>query len=260
MRLLWPLFCLLTFPVYAKGSFQLYLKSTTASSSQHSRDVYVYLPEGYKKSTGRFPVLYMQDGQNLFDPTRAFQGQTWRVDEILNKLIAKKLIAPLIVVAIDNTPDRLDEYIFEKRGEEYLDFIKDSLKPQIDHSFKTLSGPESTGILGSSLGGLISLHAGIKLPGTFGLVGALSPSIWWNNKSVINSYRTSPYLPLKIYLDSGTIGGEEPQNVWALGGVLQNRDLRLGDNLLIYIQENADHSEYWWSDRFPVAIQFLFPY
>lgn len=260
MRLLFPLLFLLTFQVYAKGSFQLYLRGTTAPSSLHHRDVYVYLPEGYEKSNRRYPVLYMHDGQNLFDPSRAFQGQTWHVEETLNDLIKKKLITPLIVVAIDNTPDRLDEYIFEKRGKGYLNFIKDGLKPQIDQSFRTLRGAESTGILGSSLGGLISLHAGIKLPETFGLVGALSPSIWWNDKAVLKSYEAASYLPLKIYLDSGTVGGEEPQNVWALGSVLKKRDFHLGENLLIYIQENANHSEYWWANRFPVAIQFLFPY
>jgi predicted alpha/beta superfamily hydrolase len=260
MRLLWPLLFFLTFPVYAKGSFQLYLKGIISPSSQHTRDVYVYLPEGYEKLKRRYPVLYIHDGQNLFDPNRAFQGQTWRVEDSLNNLIKKKLIAPVIVVAIDNTPDRLEEYIFEKRGKEYLYFIKDTLKPQIDYSFRTLKGAESTGILGSSLGGLISLHAGIKLPETFGLVGALSPSIWWNDKSVLTSYKKSPYLPIKVYLDSGTVGGEEPQNVWALGSVLKERDFQRGENLLIYIQENANHSEYWWAHRFPTAIQFLFPY
>jgi predicted alpha/beta superfamily hydrolase len=81
------------------------------------------------------------------------------------------LITPLIVVAIDNTTDRLFEYSFEKRGKEYLHFIKDGLKPQIDYTFRTLIEPDSTGILGSSLGGIISLHAGIKLPETFGMVG-----------------------------------------------------------------------------------------
>lgn len=150
---------------------------------------------------------------------------------------------PLIVVAIDNTPDRADEYIPENKADEYLRFLVETLKPQVDQTFRTKKSAEFTGMMGSSLGGLVSLYAGLKYPETFALVGALSPSIWWNDRSIIKAYQQNTHLPRKIYLDSGTVGGEEPQDVLDLSQLLIDRDFRYAENLLVYIQDGAAHQE-----------------
>lgn len=249
----------LSFSALAQGEFRLFKKGMTHGSLNYSRDVYVYLPDGYHHQNQSYPVLYMQDGQNLFDPMRAYLGQTWNALATLNELIAKKLIAPVIVVAIDNTPARMDEYIPEKNGDAYLDFIMHGLRPQIDQHYRTMKGPRHTGIMGSSLGGLISLYAGIRESNVFGLVGALSPSIWWNERSILDQYQSSRDLPIKVYLDSGSIGGEKPEDVLALTHLLAARGFRHTHNLLVYIQDGADHREYYWAQRFPVALKFLFP-
>lgn len=110
----------------------------------------------------------MHDGQNLFDPSRAFLGQTWKAKETLDSLIKKKTIPPIIVVAIDNTSARMNEYVPEKDGIKYLDFISQKLKPMVDKDFQTTKDRNLTGIMGSSLGGLISLQAGMSHFHTFG--------------------------------------------------------------------------------------------
>jgi predicted alpha/beta superfamily hydrolase len=249
--------CLASFSANADGSFQLFMKEVRSKTSSYPRDIYVYTPADYKKSTQRYPVLYMHDGQNLFDPSRAFLGKTWNALATLNKLIKAKLISPLIVVAIDNTPDRMNEYILERKGREYLNFIQNQIKPLIDTSFRTQKDVKSTAIMGSSLGGLISLSAGLTHSNVFGMVAALSPSIWWNNRSILSTYEDSETLPFKVYLDSGTDGGEKPQDVLALVEVLENRDYT---HFLVNIQVGADHQEIYWAQRFPIALKFLFPH
>jgi predicted alpha/beta superfamily hydrolase len=209
----------------------------------------------------------MHDGQNLFDPSRAFMGQTWKAELSLNQLIAKNLIAPIIVVAIDNTSERNNEYTPDFDPEEgvggnahdYLELLAYHLKPVIDREFRTINQRNSTAIMGSSLGGLVSIVAGFDFPEIFGLVGALSPSIWWNNSALLTDAMRTPYLPLKIYLDSGDSGGERPQDVQMLSEIFKQRGMRSGKTMKTVIQEGAIHSEKFWAQRLPVALQFLFP-
>ncbi|MFY7993860.1 MAG: alpha/beta hydrolase [Bacteriovoracaceae bacterium] len=246
---------LLTFSltVFAESTVRLYKKGI-GPDSLPSRDIYVYLPDGYEKSHLSYPVLYMHDGQNLFDPTRAFLGQTWKTKETLDTLISKKIIRPLIVVAIDNTPSRMSEYAPEKDGIKYLDFISFKLKSMIDRDFRTIKNRDLTGIMGSSLGGLISLQAGMSHFHTFGLIGALSPSIWYNDKSIVTAYQMTQFLPLNVYLDSGTEGGENADDVWELARTLEQR--RISPKVII--QQGAGHSERFWAQRFPEALIFLY--
>ncbi|MBA2405644.1 MAG: alpha/beta hydrolase [Bdellovibrionales bacterium] len=247
-------------PVMGQGHFKLFKKDILAPSSKHGRDVYVYLPANYQKNNVRYPVIYLHDGQNLFDPQRAYLGQTWKALSTLNNLIARKEVAPVIVVAIDNTADRKLEYTPENSGKLYLEFLVKTLKPLVDQNFRTKTERKDTAMMGSSLGGLISLHAGVLYPETFGLIAALSPSIWWNDRAIITSYQQHSQLPHKVYLDSGTTGGEEPQDVLDLSQVLVSRNYRHAENLFVYIQDGADHQEYYWAMRFPVALKALFPY
>jgi predicted alpha/beta superfamily hydrolase len=161
------------------------------------RNVAIYLPPGYFDGRDRrFPTLYMQDGQNLFDPAASFAGVAWHADETAQELTLKKKIQPLIIIAVGNTSDRTNEYtpvISRGRGgraDEYGRWLIEELKPFIDANYRTLPGREFTGVGGSSLGGLFALHMGFTRPDIFGRIAAMSPSAWWANaKGVIFSHR-----------------------------------------------------------------------
>jgi predicted alpha/beta superfamily hydrolase len=228
------------------------------------RDVYIYLPaEYYFRPADCFSVLYMHDGQNLFDPRRAYLGQTWDAQETLNRMIRNGEIPPIIVVALDNSAQRILEYTPDYdpkrqqggKGDAYLNFVVNEVKPLIDRKFRTRTDRAHTAIMGSSLGGLISIYAGAKHALTFGLVGALSPSIWWNQESIFKLVRDET-LPLRLYLDMGTQGGENPEALIQLANQYQQSGM--SDNLLLNIHPGAYHSEKFWSQRLPVALKFLF--
>ena len=245
------------------GKFSLWLKNYKTTNLNNGRDIYVYLPPDYSKNRGQnYPVLYMHDGQNLYDPSRAFMGQTWEAEKTLNTLIKAKKIPPILVVGIDNTSDRISEYTHDADpgygGGEALKYLRliVNLKSQVDQTYRAQKGPASTAILGSSLGGLVSLYAGITYPHVFGNIAALSPSIWWNSKSIMNLYAQAIDLPLKIYLDSGTLGGERPRDVTKFKDSLIAK--YNPQNIKVLIQKGAHHSEYFWAQRLPEALQFLF--
>jgi predicted alpha/beta superfamily hydrolase len=240
------------------------------------RDVLVYLPRGYRRfSRRRYPVLYLQDGQNVFDAATSFSGVEWGVDEAAERLIKENLIEPLIVVAVANTGEqRIDEYAptrgvidakakRKKRSKglarKYGHFLMDELKPYIDRKYRTNPGAEFTGLGGSSLGGLVTFAVGILYPEVFGRLMVMSPSIWWDNFAIyrlVDSIQQKP--PLKVWLDIGTA---EPG--WEQARELVNRLLEKGWKLqkdLQYIEaQGADHSEAAWAARVEPALRFLFP-
>ena len=149
-----------------------YHKEVFSPILNNKRDIVVWLPIGYnaQKNPGKkYPVLYMHDGQNIIDPKTAYVGKDWRVDETVMKLIKQKKIKEIIVVGIYNSPDRLDEYSWSEKGQNYLKFIVTELKPFIDSVYKTLSDKENTAIMGSSMGGLISFYAGWHYPDVFSM-------------------------------------------------------------------------------------------
>lgn len=248
------------------GKFSLFIKNYLSVSSPFARDIYVYTPPSYHlNKTTRYPVLYIHDGQNLFDPERAFMGQTWNAENTLNSLIRSRTIRPVIVVAIDNTSHRTAEYtpdVDPEIGEggeanQYLDTLTSDLRNRINKSFRTRTDRLSTSILGSSLGGLVSLYAGLRHADIFGSVAALSPSLWWNQNSIMSMYTKASFLPSKIYIDSGTNGGERPQDVIQFKQLLLQKYTNPNDVKMI-IQNGASHSEYFWAQRFPEALKFLF--
>jgi predicted alpha/beta superfamily hydrolase len=240
------------------------------------RDVLVYLPPGYRRfSRKTYPVLYLQDGQNVFDAATAFAGVEWGVDETAERLIRKKLIEPLIIVAVANVgEDRIHEYAptrgvidasakRKKRSRGlarlYGHFLMDELKPYIDRKYRTKPEREFTGLGGSSLGGLVTLAIGILYPQAFSRLIVMSPSIWWDDFAIyrlVDSIEQKP--PPKIWLDTGTA---EPG--WKRARELCNRLIqkgwRLSDDLAYLEAEGADHSEAAWARRVEPALQFLFP-
>ena len=237
------------------------------------RDISVYLPPGYFTGEGqRFPVLYMQDGQNLFDPETSFAGVAWHADETAQELILKKKIQPLIIVGISNTGDRMDEYTpVRSRGRggragEYGRFLIGELKPFIDREYRTLPEREFTGVGGSSLGGLFALYMGFTRPDVFGRIAAISPAAWWANGYILHEAAAlRERLPLRIWLDMGRREGRyflaqtrQLQYILRSKGWRKNRKAVLAD--FRYLEAaRARHDESSWGARFDKVLKFLYP-
>ncbi len=229
----------------------------------NQRDILVYLPPSYERGSRSYPVLYMHDGQNLFDDATSFTCE-WAVDETLEAASETGLEA--IVVGIPNMGmARCDEYSpFVDRknggglGEAYLDFIVQTVKPLIDERFRTLRDREYTGILGSSMGGLISLYAFFQHSATFGLVGAMSPSLWFADRAIFAAVEAARFVPGHIYLDVGTNeGGATVGNARRLCALLEQKGYRRGQELCYLEEPEAGHCESAWSRRLDHALRFL---
>lgn len=184
---------------------------------KNARTLMVYLPPGYDDAPQeRYPVLYMHDGNNIFDVRTSATGVEWGVDEAAQRLITGGRIRKAIVVGIFNTPQRTSEYAPFKDaefggglGDAYLEFMVATLKPHIDRTYRTLPGREHTGLAGSSLGGLISLYGLFKRADVFGFAGAVSPALWWGKRKIFSFVRVAPApQPIRLWLDMGTEEGE----------------------------------------------------
>jgi predicted alpha/beta superfamily hydrolase len=228
------------------------------------RDILVYLPPSYNRSQRRYPVIYMHDGQNLFDRATSF-GEEWEVDQTLEAASRDGLEA--IVVGIPNLgSERLNEYSpwhdrkhdQGGKGNAYLDFIVHTLKPIIDRDFRTRPGRESTGIAGSSMGGLISLYAFFKHPETFGFAGVMSPALWFAGHSVFPFIKERPFVPGRVYLDVGTSeGSDELHDVRRLKELLTQKGYKTGRDLLFVVEMGGQHNERAWARRLRRELHFL---
>lgn len=237
------------------------------------RRVWVYLPAGYAKNTARrYPVLYLHDGQNVFDEATSYGGE-WGVDEALDQLRkAGQDVAGTIVVAVDNGDEfRSDEYIpwvsaalkgqphQGGQGGAYVDFLAQTLKPYVDAHYRTRPGAAQTGVAGSSLGGLISVYAALKYPGIFGRVGVFSPAFWVCNDSLRAYARQHPAASTaRFYF---VCGPRESETMLPL--MKQWREvLRAGGvpaaNLAFRTPADGEHREWFWRREFPAAYRFLF--
>jgi predicted alpha/beta superfamily hydrolase len=236
-----------------------------------ARRVSIYLPPGYEGSTARYPTLYLQDGQNLFDPGRAFvPGQDWGLDETAESLIQAGAIAPLILVGVDHAGvDRLDEYTPSRdprrrgggRLGDYRRFVVDELKPWIDARYRTRPDAASTGIGGSSLGGLAALEIGLTRPDVFGRVAALSPSLWWDRRCALDrARRLAGRLEVGVWLDAGTHEGPGViHHARMLKNILLRHGWRLGRDLHYREVAGGQHSEADWARRAGDVLRALFP-
>ena len=238
------------------------------------RDVIVYLPPGYlTKKNKRYPVLYLHDGQNLFDGATSFiKGAEWRVDETAQALIKARVIRPLIIVGIYNTADRTNEYAPTKdaknRGGKaalYGRLLVEELKPFIDSQYRTRKDARNTGLGGSSLGGLVSLHLALKYPQVFGRVAVVSPSVWWDDKMILREVSAlKKRTGTRIWLDMGTKeGGDEAEehqnNARELRDTLVAKGWRENSDLKYYEAAGAEHNERAWAERVEPMLRFLFP-
>jgi predicted alpha/beta superfamily hydrolase len=236
-----------------------------------SRDLIVYLPPMYHTSAPRrFPVLYMQDGQNLFDPETAFvPGNDWHMGETADGLIEEGAIEPLIIVGIDNAGEkRLMEYTPVKdlrlgggQADAYGKMLVEELKPFIDGQYRTLPEAQNSGLGGSSLGGLVTLYLGLRYPQVFSRLAVMSPSVWWRKRAILNTVAKLEQKPdVRVWRD---IGGRESARALPDARLLRDRLLqkgwRAGEDLGYLEAENAEHTESAWAERVGPMLQFLFP-
>ena len=233
-----------------------------------TRRVWLYLPPDYASSGKRYPVLYLQDGQNVFDAATAFAGE-WGVDEALDALHARG-DEGVIVVAVDNGGQkRLDEYSPWKNarygggeGDAYVDFLAKTLKPYVDRHYRTRADRDSTGILGSSMGGLISLYAGLRYPEVFGRVGVFSPALWFSPAIFSYAAAADPRHPRsRFYFVTGAQEGVAPEVYVRDQGRMVETLAALGfggTQLSAAIRPDGQHAEWFWRREFPAAYRWLF--
>jgi len=261
-------------------------KGVWSAQRRNRRDVDVYLPPSYSAGRDRYPVVYMQDGQNLADPATAFAG-TWELEATLEQLATRGTEA--IVVGVHHaSEDRLVDYSpFPDRrhggggADAYLDFLVDVVKPRVDRLFRTRPERDATTILGSSMGGLLSLYAYFRYPSLFGRAGAMSPSLWFGQGAVLDFIGEARMPPRgRLLVDVGTLEGAGTlRDVRRLGRLLvrkgfardgrgrrprpalQGMDARLrlaGTPRLRYVEDaGGRHNEAAWSRRLAPVLEFL---
>ena len=230
---------------------------------RNRRDILIALPPGWREKDERYPVVYMHDGQNLFDPSTSANGDWGLVASLAAEAHAGR---PVIVVGIPNIgPRRRHEYSpFRDAthggggGDRYLEFIAATVKPLIDAAFPTLPDRTHTAIAGGSLAGLISLYGLYRLPDIFGAAAALSPSLWFADRGILTFVPSQPRQTGRLYIDAGTREGDE-----VVADVERLRDRLLdagrveGTDLLCVIEDGAGHDEAAWGRRFRAALPFL---
>ncbi|MGC2058539.1 MAG: alpha/beta hydrolase-fold protein [Candidatus Sulfotelmatobacter sp.] len=244
---------------------------------KNTRFLRVWLPPGYDDAENGdrfYPVLYLNDGQNLFESSTAFGGVEWGVDETADRLICEGTIRPLIIVGIDNTgKDRIREYMPHRsmhpmmlrvQGRRYPDFLIREVMPFVENTYRIATSPENTGLGGSSLGALIALYTAISRPGVIGRLLLESPSLWASNRQAIKESRAVRIWPEKIFLAAGTAEAGTPErsrtvvdDVRELAAIMR-RAVLSESRLRMVIKDGAGHTESAWGERFPEALQFLF--
>jgi enterochelin esterase-like enzyme len=258
-------------PVAVGGSARLLLHRQFVSAFLPARrDIIVALPPDYLSSKRRYPVLYLQDGQNLFDGATSFiKGSFWDVQTTSDRLIGEGAIEPLIVVGIYNTGvERMEEYtpmrdpkLAGGNANLYGRLLVEELKPWVDQTYRTLDGPAHTGVGGSSLGGLVSLYLGLTWAHVFGRLAVLSPSVWWARGGMLPYVRrTRPEPRPRIWLDVGLSEGPAmTKKCDELHRLLERRGWREGIEMQYLRVPGGRHNEDAWAKRVDPFLRFLFP-
>ena len=243
----------------------------------NTRFLRVWLPPAYDDPANagcRYPVLYLNDGQNLFEPSTSFTGVEWQVDETADRLIREGVIPPMIIVGIDNTGrDRVREYmpyrslqpvILRVQGTRYPNFLIKEVMPFVARNYRVAVGPENTGLGGSSLGALVSLYTATVRPGVIGRLLLESPSLWASNRQLIKESRQIRTWPERIFMAIGTAeAGQKDRDQSAVDDVRELAAIfrRAGldhKRFQLTVEEGATHHESAWARRFPQALAFLF--
>lgn len=257
----------------ARGS--LWLHELKSRIFRNTRTLRVWLPPEYDGwGEIRYPVLYLNDGQNLFESATAFGGIPWSVGETAARLIAEKKVPPLIIVGIDHPgKNRVREYIpyrsldprvIGPQGQRYPEFLRREVMPLIESYYSMARGPENTGLGGSSLGGLITLYTQLAAPGVFGRLLIESPSLYVANGKILEECRRFRNWPSRVYLGTGTREvGDQIKDETTVKDVRELEKIMLATgfdrrSLEVEVEEGASHAEAAWARRFPAALQFLF--
>ena len=228
-----------------------------------SHKIWVYLPPNYHKTSKKYPVIYMHDAQNLFDKTTAYSGE-WEVDETLNKLY-QNTRKGFIVVGIENGgEERINEYTPWKnekygggKGDIYMNFIVNTLKPYIDANYRTKKQQKHTSLIGSSLGGLISYYGGLKYPQVFGKIGALSTSFWFSDKVKDFTKKYGNTKKVKLFF---LVGGKEGFEMNSATKNIEKLLIKTGfksKNIKVKINPEGAHNEAFWNSEFLAIIKWL---
>ena len=253
-----------------RGRIEVIRDVKPSAGDLRQRDLYVYLPPGYdREKERRYPVLYMHDGQNCWDdPTQPFGHGGWCVNLTADRLIAEGKVKPFLVVGLANTADRMNEYgpgpdILSDAQHAYLQFLKRDVLPLISGRYRTLSGPPNTALMGSSLGGVISLEAALLAPEVYGQAACLSPAFVFKDaagRDYPDLLRKVGRQPVRLYLDSGTAGeGQDgAPRTRAMVELLRSTGWKDGADLLHYEDAGAEHNERAWRARLDRPLVFLF--
>lgn len=249
----------------------LIVRGFASDAEGFDRTLRIYLPDAYQRDPQRrFPVLYMQDGQNVFDHPESARWDTWGANTAMQALEAQGALEPWIIVGVDHGVGRFEEYSLWPdddagslgKGETYLRFLVEQLKPHVDRSFHTKPEATHTAIVGSSLGGLISLCAHARYPGVFGRVGAFSPTVMWANDRLFQLWQQQTLG--RIYLDVGETElfqlDDYAMDYGAAVPRFHEHLRRLGysaDRLQFFADPGGEHSESDWRRRFPNAMSWL---
>lgn len=244
----------------------------------NQRTIVVYLPSEYESKEAakkRYPVLYMHDGQNLFDASTSFLGIEWGADEAAESLVKAGKIEPLIIVGLYNTPERMNEYTPDRDkgrggggiGDLYAKFLVEEVKPFIDKTYRTRPERAHTGVAGSSLGGLISLYICREYPETFSRCGVISPALMWNDGALLKSLESDPSWMKKVrfWVDMGTAEGRQVAGfsqgiarTRQLVKIFESAGLKEGKDYAYLEVEGGEHNEAAWNARSPEILGFLF--
>ncbi len=226
----------------------------------YERDIIVWLPPSYNTETEkRYPVLYMHDGQNIIDPKTSFTGVDWQVDEVSDSLIKSGKMKEIIVVGMNNTPDRREEYDDSGKGVAYQEFVLSVVKPLIDSTYRTLPDRDNTGIMGSSMGGLASFLMVWNHPDVFSMAGCLSPLFRDTLVKKVEKYK-GPDKKIRLYIDNGGVGLDlqlQP-GCDAMLPALKKIGFESDKNLVWFLDAKADHNERAWAKRIWRPLQFMF--
>lgn len=237
-----------------------YLRSVKGRKLRRPRDVIIWLPPSYRESLeNAYPVLYMHDGQNIIDPATSFLG-AWRADLTAMRLIKAHEVREFIIVGIYNTPERIPEYSPGGSGRRFAEFVIDELKPIIDRTYRTLPERENTAVMGSSMGGLISLLFAWWHPDVFYQAACMSSSFFSQNYKTLHDVRSyrGPKKDIRIYLDVGDQESLLRVGYERMRDALKKQGYRKGVDLEYFCARNSDHNEHAWGHRLWRPFTFLF--
>jgi len=236
------------------------------------RNIRIYLPPSYAQEKNKYyPVLYIHDGQNIFDPEESYSGTAWDLHKTADYMIRKNLIEEIIIVAVDHMEEeRLNEYAHQDgfykgqkvkaRGYEYENFLIKELMPFIEDKYRLKKGAENRAIMGSSMGGLVSFNIALRKKNLFSKIAAMSPSLWWGSSSALDKLKAYDYsdLDAKMWFDTGDAEGDFMSFSEKLMSELKLMKKKLGADLFYYQVPGAVHSEAAWAARVHCPLLYFY--